>query len=55
MHNKKAERGFTEGGGYLARGAEADEPFITALWREAFGDSEEYIKKFLDGQIENGG
>lgn len=48
MHNKKAERGFTEGGGYLARGAEADEPFITALWREAFGDSEEYIKKFLE-------
>lgn len=34
--------------GSLVRAKRADEPFITKLWQEAFGDDEEYIRKFLE-------
>lgn len=34
--------------GSLVRAGREDEPFITELWQEAFGDSVEYIEKFLE-------
>lgn len=34
--------------GSLVRAKKEEEPFITALWQEAFGDSKEYIEKFLE-------
>lgn len=34
--------------GHLVRAGRENEPFIIKLWQDAFGDSEDYIRKFLE-------